>query len=78
MEAFMGWYSGSQFDSFLLWNRLHGPYRYVYLALLLCQYWHPAGLLAEEVPCLDFLALDHFFVVLVACGLSASLLSSSA
>jgi hypothetical protein len=33
MEAFMGWYSGNQFDSFLLWNRLHGPYRYVYLAL---------------------------------------------
>ena len=27
MEAFMGWYSGNQFDSFLLWNRLHGPYR---------------------------------------------------
>jgi Ni/Fe-hydrogenase subunit HybB-like protein len=37
MEAFMGWYSGSQFDSFLLWNRLHGPYRYTYLALLLCN-----------------------------------------
>ena len=37
MEAFMGWYSGSQFDSFLLWNRLHGPYRLSYMALLACN-----------------------------------------
>src|SRR5450759_2260285 len=37
MEAFMGWYSGNQFDSFLLWNRFHGPYRLVYLALLSCN-----------------------------------------
>ncbi len=34
MEAFMGWYSGNKFDSFLLWNRLHGPYHFWYLALL--------------------------------------------
>jgi molybdopterin-containing oxidoreductase family membrane subunit len=37
MEAFMGWYSGNKFDSFLLWNRLHGPYRYWYAALLTCN-----------------------------------------
>jgi hypothetical protein len=30
MEAFMGWYSGNKFDSFLLWNRLHGPYKFFY------------------------------------------------
>src|SRR4029077_3596520 len=41
MEAFMGWYSGSKFDSFLLWNRLHGPYRWVYMALLACNIFLP-------------------------------------
>jgi molybdopterin-containing oxidoreductase family membrane subunit len=41
MEAFMGWYSGNQFDSFLLWNRLHGPYRYWYAALLGCNIFIP-------------------------------------
>ncbi|MGA7077338.1 MAG: NrfD/PsrC family molybdoenzyme membrane anchor subunit [Terriglobales bacterium] len=41
MEAFMGWYSGNQFDSFLLWNRLHGPYRLAYAALLSCNIFIP-------------------------------------
>src|SRR5580692_6693555 len=41
MEAFMGWYSGSQFDSFLLWNRLHGPYKLWYAALLGCNIFIP-------------------------------------
>jgi Ni/Fe-hydrogenase subunit HybB-like protein len=34
IEAFMGWYSGNQFDSMLLWNRLHGPYSFWYMSLL--------------------------------------------
>ena len=34
IEAFMGWYSGNKFDSFLLWNRLHGPYSFWYMSLL--------------------------------------------
>ena len=37
IEAFMGWYSGNRYDAFTLWNRLHGPYRYCYYALLLCN-----------------------------------------
>src|SRR5258706_1176736 len=41
MEAFMGWYSGNQFDSFLLWNRLHGPYRMWYMALLASNIFIP-------------------------------------
>jgi molybdopterin-containing oxidoreductase family membrane subunit len=41
MEAFMGWYSGNQFDSFLLWNRLHGPYKFSYAALLACNIFIP-------------------------------------
>ena len=35
MEAFMGWYSGNRYDSFLLWNRLHGPYAFFYYLLLI-------------------------------------------
>jgi len=41
MEGFMGWYSGNQFDSFLLWNRFHGPYKFAYLALLACNIFIP-------------------------------------
>jgi Ni/Fe-hydrogenase subunit HybB-like protein len=37
MEAFMNWYSGNRYDSFLQWNRLHGPYAPYYLALLFCN-----------------------------------------
>ncbi len=37
IEAFMGWYSGNRNDSFLLWNRLHGPYAFFYFLLLLCN-----------------------------------------
>jgi hypothetical protein len=59
MEAFMGWYSGNQFDSFLLWNRLHGPYKFFYAALLSLQHRHPPGSVAEEIPRLDRMALAH-------------------
>jgi molybdopterin-containing oxidoreductase family membrane subunit len=41
IEAFMGWYSGNTFDSFLLWNRLHGPYAFWYLSLLATNIFIP-------------------------------------
>jgi len=41
MEAFMGWYSGNRYDSFLLWNRLHGPYSFFYYLLLSCNIFVP-------------------------------------
>jgi Ni/Fe-hydrogenase subunit HybB-like protein len=41
IEAFMGWYSGNTFDSFLLWNRLHGPYQFWYLSLLATNIFIP-------------------------------------
>src|SRR5450432_2810330 len=37
MEAFLNWYSGNRYDSFLQWNRLHGPYAPWYLLLLFCN-----------------------------------------
>ena len=41
MEAFMGWYSGNTYDAYTLWNRLHGPYAYVYWSLLTCNIFLP-------------------------------------
>jgi Ni/Fe-hydrogenase subunit HybB-like protein len=41
IEAFMGWYSGNRYDSYLLWNRLHGPYHFLYLALLASNIFIP-------------------------------------
>jgi len=37
IEAFMGWYGGNRYDTFLLWNRLHGPYHFWYWMLLVCN-----------------------------------------
>jgi molybdopterin-containing oxidoreductase family membrane subunit len=34
IEAFVNWYSGDPYESFLRWNRLHGPYAFWYYALL--------------------------------------------
>src|SRR5207253_3157345 len=33
-EAFMNWYGGDPYESFLRWNRLHGPYAWSYYTLL--------------------------------------------
>jgi molybdopterin-containing oxidoreductase family membrane subunit len=37
IEAFMSWYSGDRYDSFTIWNRLHGPYAFEYYLLLACN-----------------------------------------
>jgi Ni/Fe-hydrogenase subunit HybB-like protein len=41
MEAFMGWYSGSHYDLYLMWNRLNGPYHFWYWMLLTCNIFIP-------------------------------------
>jgi len=58
MEAFMGWYSGNQFDSFLLWNRLR-PVSDVVYGFAGLQHLYSAGFVAEEIPRLHGLALAH-------------------
>lgn len=35
MESFMAWYSGNLYEQYLMWNRVAGPYWYMYWALLL-------------------------------------------
>jgi Ni/Fe-hydrogenase subunit HybB-like protein len=35
METFMAWYGGNIYEQYLLWNRVFGPYWFMYWALLL-------------------------------------------
>jgi molybdopterin-containing oxidoreductase family membrane subunit len=41
IEAFMAWYSGNPYEEFMIMNRLTGPYRHMYWALLLCNILTP-------------------------------------
>jgi Ni/Fe-hydrogenase subunit HybB-like protein len=41
LEAFTGWYSANRYDQTLLWNRLHGPYAFLYWMLLVCNIFIP-------------------------------------
>jgi molybdopterin-containing oxidoreductase family membrane subunit len=41
-EAFFGWYSGNEYERFMLVNRIfEGPYRWTYWTLLLCNFLVP-------------------------------------
>jgi len=40
-EAFIGWYSANQFEIYAIWNRLTGPYRWTYYALIFCNLVFP-------------------------------------
>ncbi len=35
METFLAWYGGNFFDKHMIWNRMHGPYKGFYWALVL-------------------------------------------
>ncbi len=37
METFMAWYSGSGYEQYMILNRMTGPYRWHYLALIACN-----------------------------------------
>ena len=41
MEQFMGWYSASVYENFMLQNRMFGPYGHAYWALLTCNIFVP-------------------------------------
>ncbi|MFO0966206.1 MAG: NrfD/PsrC family molybdoenzyme membrane anchor subunit [Gemmataceae bacterium] len=41
MEGFMAWYSGNEFEQYVTLNRLMGPYRWLYYALLFCNFAVP-------------------------------------
>ena len=48
-EAFMAFYSGSQYERFMIMNRLTGPYRFEYWTLLLCNIVIPQALWSKRV-----------------------------
>jgi len=60
MEAFFGWYSGSNYEQFMVWNRMTGPYWYMYWMLILCNVIAPNTLwiprLRRSVPFLFFIS----------------------
>jgi molybdopterin-containing oxidoreductase family membrane subunit len=49
MEAFMGWYSGSEFEQFVTLNRALGPYAWAYWLLLFCNCLAPQALWFKKV-----------------------------
>ncbi len=49
MEAFFGWYSGNPTESFMIWNRMHGPYAVYYWALILCNGFVPQLLWFKKI-----------------------------
>lgn len=49
MEAFMAWYSGNQYEWYMMVNRWTGPYAPAYWALLLCNFVVPQLLWIEKV-----------------------------
>ena len=36
-EAFYGWYSANQYEEFMIYNRMHGPYAWSYWMLIFCN-----------------------------------------
>jgi len=61
-EAFMNWYGGDPYESFLRWNRLHGPYSSFYYALLFTNLVIPQILWVKRIRTnpiwLFFISLD--------------------
>ena len=50
IEAFMAWYSGNQYERFMLLNRMTGPYWWSYWGLILTQRPDPAVAVVRAVP----------------------------
>ncbi len=61
VEAFMAWYSASPFETYMIWNRMNGPYGSMYWALMFCNVVTPNTLwipkLRRNVPFLFVVSL---------------------
>jgi Ni/Fe-hydrogenase subunit HybB-like protein len=49
MEAFFGWYSANQYERFMIWNRMTGPYWQYYWILILCNIVTPQFLWIKKI-----------------------------
>jgi Ni/Fe-hydrogenase subunit HybB-like protein len=86
-EGFMNWYGGDPYESFLRWNRMHGPYAGFYYALLVTNLVIPQILWVKKIRTntiwLFFVSLDvlvgmwleRFIIVIVS--LTRDFLNSS-
>lgn len=49
IEGFMAWYSGDEFDRYMMANRAFGPYGWIFWALMLCNVLIPQALWSRHV-----------------------------
>jgi molybdopterin-containing oxidoreductase family membrane subunit len=49
VEAFFGWYSGNNYERFMIWNRMHGPYAPYYWVLIFCNGFTPQFLWFKKI-----------------------------
>ncbi len=49
MEVFFGWYSMNEYEQFMIWNRMTGPYAPLYWALIFCNGFIPQLLWFKKV-----------------------------
>jgi Ni/Fe-hydrogenase subunit HybB-like protein len=78
VEAFMAYYSGNVYERYMIWNRMTGPYRNLYWALIFCNILAPQMLwfrrVRRSVPMLFVMAmivnvgmwLERFVIVVVS------------
>ncbi|HWK08441.1 MAG TPA: NrfD/PsrC family molybdoenzyme membrane anchor subunit [Vicinamibacterales bacterium] len=48
-EVFFGWYSANKYEGFMIWNRMTGPYWYMYWTLIFCNIITPQWLWFKKV-----------------------------
>ncbi|HSE42534.1 MAG TPA: NrfD/PsrC family molybdoenzyme membrane anchor subunit, partial [Acidobacteriota bacterium] len=49
METFLAWYSANEYERFMIWNRMTGPYKHMYYALILCNVITPQFLWSSKI-----------------------------
>jgi Ni/Fe-hydrogenase subunit HybB-like protein len=49
IEAFAGWYSANEAEQYMTWNRMVGPYAFIYWLLILCNGLTPQALWFKQV-----------------------------
>jgi Ni/Fe-hydrogenase subunit HybB-like protein len=78
METLMAWYSGSQFEQFVILNRMLGPYKSVFIGVMICNVlapqaaWFPR--VRSSVPALFIIAmfvnvgmwLERYMIIIVS------------
>jgi Ni/Fe-hydrogenase subunit HybB-like protein len=78
METFMAWYSGNEYEKYMMLNRFKGPYAHMYWSLILCNvvipqlFWLPR--IRNSVPMLFIISiivnvgmwLERYIIVVVS------------